>query len=225
MARSVPNRFVLPLTLLAGFPEVSFKELSEELSHGCFLGSPRALRLLVEKANPELGPGDGREVSLYLQAMANIAVSPNHRPIDDVISEMVLADNLELTPDERELAKSRVLSLVETDAIRTLAFIVESHSRHEKPLSETSIAVDMRPAFDGDNRLLAMTPWQTLLVSYDDGGSDSKTMEFALDRDDLLALKAQAENALSQLDGIEQSLREAGVRLWSPNVNPKSSES
>lgn len=218
MARNLPDRFVLPLSLLGTLPQAAFDRALHDLSNDTFLANPKALALLLEQHHTELSRTDARELSQFLQAMAGLSIGQGNRPLDEVLDEMVLAKNLDLTEAQRADAKARALRIVASEAVTTLAFIQQTYSHHEKPVSETAVAVDVRPAFDGDNQLLAMTSWQTLLVSYDEG-TETKTLEFAVDRDDLKLLKEQVESALAQLDAVETALQEAGLRLWTPTVD------
>lgn len=213
MARNIPERFVRPLVLLASMPQESYGKLMGELSGDSFLENPEALTKLLANTQPELEPGDARELSLYLKAMAGIDVSSSHRDIAEVLSEMVQGKNLDLTQAQRHLAHSRALELVSTEPVKTLAFIMDSYWRHERPVTDIKMAVDIRPAFDSNHKLLAMTPWQTLLISYGES-ADEKTIEFALDRDDLESLRDQVENTLIQLKAVEDRLKESGVRIW-----------
>lgn len=214
MARSIPNRFILPLTILSAFPDAEFEKLQNALSTDYFLESSSELEKLISESHSGLHTGDARELGLYIQGMASLSINPANRDIGEVMEEMVQGDNLDLPQEDRERAKGRVLSLISLTSVRTLAFIQESYSQHEKMLSELAITLDVRPAFDDNNSLLAMTTWQTLVLSFNGGSNESSTVEIALDKDDLVELKTKVETVLSQLEATEKQLLGAGIRLW-----------
>lgn len=196
--------------------EKNYAHLRTELSGDQFFETEKALGQVIVSATPYLSKNDAKDLSLFIEAMSSVAQREGSQDISEVLSEMLEADNVELNDREKHDALRRALELTSLPPVQTLANIQEMYFKHERPFSDASILIDVRPAFSTNGNLQAMTIWQTLSVTYDTNTGEEASIEFAVDKDDLLKIRREIDSALGRVQTVQETLTKAGLRMWAP---------
>lgn len=204
--------------MLATMSEPDYARLRSELSGDRFFPTEKALGQAIESAIPTVEKKTRNYLGMFVEAMAAVVQREGNQDISEVLSDMLDADNVQLSPVQKQIALDRVLELTSFSSLQTLANIRETYFKHERPLVDASIIVDVRPTFSKDNILAAMTLWQTLSVDYETSSGDEASIEFAVDTNDLLKIRDEIDSALSKIENVQSALSNAGLRMWAPTT-------
>lgn len=216
LARTLPERFLSPLNSLARMTEANYAHLRSELSGDQFFANEKALGQVIKSAVPSLSKADVKDLGMFIEAMSAVSQREGSQDISEVLSDMLDSDNVALSNPEKSNALHRALELTSLTPVQTLANIQEMYFKHERPLSGASVLVDVRPAFSREGTLQAMTLWQTLSVTYETNSGEEASIEFAVDKDDLLKIRREIDSALGRVQTVQEEFTKAGLRMWAP---------
>lgn len=169
-----------------------------------------ALAAAARQAAPSLDPVDDVIVTLL-----GLTTETRHLQSEEI--GHLVAESLDGILDETGLDIDRVVDVVAqltaTRALRTSANAHEVLAQHDRNFQGARIFTDLRPLFDTDPEqppsgaviveMLQLETWS--------GDGATETVRVAMDRTDLLELRAVIDRAIKKTDSLRRLMEESGI--------------
>jgi hypothetical protein len=212
---TIPEEYIGGLAHFLALPDTAFKELMSVLAQNSNINvrDPSATTALISAKVPSLQTKDLRHMMATLLSLSSVYVHSD-APVDEFVSDMVRAMKRTKRPDlsldgpEVETNfKSRLTSVLTVGTLAIAAKAIVLQHEHEHTLCTVRIFTDTRPIYGADVAAppAAMAVTHMLKLSYHESDRIEE-IHIALDKNDLMNLKAQIERAESKVLGLKKIL-------------------
>jgi hypothetical protein len=168
----------------------------------------------------EISPEIVRDVLFMLASMARarVGVGLTVEEFVDALAPSLEGSNSTRGAKEWARTKSYLQRALSSSAIQVTAKALQVAGEHERFLCHARILSDMRPVFDDDTldaRAIVITHQLKIAVHESDGGDEASDLYIAVDRGDLVRLRAVIDRALEKQKKLEELAEKTGLPVLS----------
>jgi hypothetical protein len=209
-ALSVPAPYRKALRELATLPDESAERLISGLQNIAPFQTVEELRAVVRDA---LEQADGELADWLIPALLSLSGQLRGEPGIQLAAVLSESADLDLPSDARTQLRSRMETILATDALKSTAIAVELLTQHHRNYQTARVLTDIRPVFSSDvhDRPNGTVIVETLQLQTWDREGNSETLYIAMDKADLLELRSVIDRALEKTDTIDKWLGTQGI--------------
>lgn len=212
MSLRIPSRQREPLKQLYELVGADASPLIDLLQGlPAFVSTPD-LQAKIASLWPDIAEAELAHLTL---AMISMATQGSRWSADELGRRISESPDLDIPEEGREAFGAVLARLVETDVLLTSAKAVSVLNQQERLFHEARIMSDIRPVFGDDptERPAGAVVVHTLSIKYHADG-EMKTINVAMDRNDLAELTAALDRAMKKADVLSSVVEAADLALF-----------
>ena len=211
----VPPRQVAAVEALRDLSEADFATLVETLATGPI--DPNGMREAVANAIPVLSPEEAQNAVDMLLALDRVRYERGETP-EELAEALGEADGMPGDEAQREVAVARLRRLLGSPALRLTSKALDLLYSNERNFVRSRIVSEIRPIFGDDPSEMprAAVVAHRLEIEFVDPAGHNRTMQFALDQDDLATLRSSVARAEAKAAVMESVVQQGGLVLANP---------
>ncbi len=205
----VPPRHRGPLRRLAELADEDGDRLVEELTA---LPAFTAMPDVASRLQGVTRGGTASEARDLAEALISLTAQRGIWASDELAARVSRSEDLAVAEEERESFARLLAGLIEAQALVTMGKAIDVMTEHEHIFQSARIMTDIRPIFEDEpsSRPTGAAILSLLVINHSTDGQ-RKSIEFAMDRADLHALRAGVERAITKIESLRALVTEAGL--------------